>query len=75
MTNTVLLSERIRQSGYKLQFLAERCGLTYAGLLPKLKGERDFKQTEITVLREMLKLSDADCNAIFFADCVDKTST
>lgn len=71
MTNTTLLSERIRQSGYKLQYLAERCGLTYAGLLPKLKGERDFRQTEITVLRELLKLSDADCNRIFFNEGVD----
>lgn len=71
MTNTTLLAEKIRQSGYKLQFLAERCGLTYAGLLPKLKGEREFRQTEITALRDLLKLSDADCNAIFFVDCVD----
>lgn len=75
MTNITLLTERIKQSGYKLQFIAEQCGLTYQGLLPKLKGERDFKQTEITALTDLLKLSDADCIAIFFADGVDSQST
>ena len=68
MTNTALLAEKIRQSGYKLQYVAEQCGLTYQGLLPKLKGERDFKQTEVTALRDLLKLTDAESNAIFFAD-------
>lgn len=71
MTNTALLAERIRQSGYKLQFIAEQCGMTYQGLFPKLKGEREFRQTEITALRNLLKLSDADCNAIFFTEVVD----
>ena len=71
MTNTALLAEKIRMSGYKLQFIAERCGGTYQGLLPKLKGEREFRQTEIVALRELLKLTDAECNAIFFAEEVD----
>lgn len=71
MTNTTLLADRIKESGYKLQFIAERCGLTYQGLLPKLKGERDFRQTEIIALRDLLRLSDSDCNAIFFAENVD----
>lgn len=72
MTNVVLLAERIRRSGFKLQYIAERCGLTYKGLLPKLKGKREFKQSEIVALRELLKLSDNDSNAIFFANEVDK---
>lgn len=71
MTNVTLLAEKIRLSGYRLQYIAEQCGVTYQGLLPKLKGEREFRQTEITALRDLLKLSDADCNAIFFADNVD----
>lgn len=75
MTNTVLLLERIRQSGYKLQYLAEQCGLDRSSLRRKIQNESEFKQTEIAVLRKLLKLSDADCIAIFFADCVDKTST
>ena len=32
MTNTELLREKINASGYKLQFVAEKCGLTYFGL-------------------------------------------
>lgn len=71
MTNVPLLAERIKASGYKLQYLAEQCGLTYQGLQPKLKGEREFKQTEMAVLQDLLKLSDAECREIFFADGVD----
>lgn len=71
MTNTTLLEERIDRSGYKRKFIAEQCGLTYQGFLPKLKGEREFTQTEITALVYLLKLSDADRIAIFFPDEVD----
>lgn len=71
MTNTVLLGEKIRQSGYKLQFLAEKCGLDRSTLYKKIQNQSEFKQTEISALIELLKLSDADCNRIFFADSVD----
>lgn len=75
MTNTKLLAEQIRLSGYRLAYIAEQCGLTYAGLLPKLKGEREFKQTEIMTLQDLLKLTDKGVKDIFFADDVDKKST
>ena len=70
-----MLKEKIHKSGYKLTFIAEQCGLTYQGLLPKLNGEREFSQSEISALRELLKLTLDEIMAIFFADEVDNTST
>ena len=40
MTNTTLLRQKIDESGYKLQFLAEKCGLTYYGLMKKESSKR-----------------------------------
>ncbi len=75
MTNTELLRKKIDDSGYKLVFLAEKCGLTYNGLLKKLKGETEFKAPEMAVLKDQLNLDADDMEAIFFAGDVDKTST
>lgn len=75
MTNIKILNEKIRKSGYKLTFIAEQCGLTYQGLLPKLKGKREFTQSEISALRDLLKLTLDEITEIFFADEVDETST
>ena len=47
MTNTTLLRQKIDESGYKLQFLAEKCGLTYYGLMKKVNNETEFKASEI----------------------------
>lgn len=66
MTNVGMLKERIEKSGYKLKFVAEKCGLTYPGLLPKLNGEREFNQTEIAALRELLNLTADEADKIFF---------
>lgn len=66
-TDTVLLQKRIDESGYKLRFIAGKCGLTYAGLLPKLRGERQFTQGEIIAMCQLLELSDEDMRQIFFA--------
>lgn len=66
-TNTVLLDKKIAESGYRLRFIAEKCGLTYAGLLPKLKGARQFSQGEILALTSLLRLTQDEVRQIFFA--------
>lgn len=68
MTNTKLLKEKISTSGYKLNYIAEQCNLTYQGLMNKVNGKNDFTAPEIHKLRELLKLSPADVEIIFFAD-------
>lgn len=75
MTNTTLLRQKIDESGYKLQFLAEKCGLTYYGLMKKVNNETEFKASEIKVLKELLKLTNEEANKIFLPKKVDKLST
>ena len=66
-----LLRKKIDQAGFKLTYVAERCGLTYQGLKKKLDGDTEFKASEIAVLKDMLNLSDAEVQDIFFNDDVD----
>ena len=61
MTNTTLLRQKIDESGYKLKFLAEKCGLTYYGLMKKVNNETEFKASEIKVLCLSLVLTTFCC--------------
>ena len=71
MVDVVALRQRIDDSGYKLQYIAEQCGLTYQGFLPKLKGEREFTVRESWILKNLLHLTDEEWKDIFFCDVVD----
>lgn len=75
MTNTDLLIKKMDESGYKRQFIAEKCGLTYQGFMNKVNNKSDFTAPEIKILRILLKLSPKDVEEIFFIDDVDKNST
>lgn len=72
MTNTTLLRRKIDELGYKLIFLAEKCGLTYQGFMKKVNNETEFKASEIQTLKELLNLTTEEVNAIFFAVHVDE---
>ena len=73
--NNELLCEKISCSHLSKRFIAEYLGLTRQGLYNKLSGEREFKGSEIKKLSVLLKLSDSEREAIFFADYVDKKPT
>lgn len=75
MTNTELLKEKLRESGYKLLHVAAACGITYAGFLKKLNNETEFKASEIVALKKALRLTNAERDAIFFASNVEDLST
>ena len=66
MTNSVLLRQKIDESGYKLAFVAAQCGLTYYGFLKKLNNETEFKASEMVILKGLLGLSDEERDEIFF---------
>lgn len=66
MTDTALLKQKIEESGYKLKFIAQRLELTYQGFLKKINNESEFKASEISVLAELLRLSDKERDNIFF---------
>lgn len=75
MTDTVLLRDKIKESGYRLKFIAKKMGITYAGLLKKINNETEFKASEIQKISEMLDLSLYEKEKIFFAPKVDRIST
>ena len=67
MTNTSLLEQYIKESGYKRNFIAKQIGLKSAyGLSRKINNESEFKATEIVILCDLLKISAKDKEAIFF---------
>ena len=67
MTNTELLREKIEKSGYKLQFIAQKIGITRQGLLNKINNRSEFRANEIQVLYDLLGLTAEERVAIFFA--------
>ena len=75
MTNTTLLQRKINESGLKDLFLAKACGITERTFYNKKKGKTHFVQDEILVLRNILRLTDEEITAIFFAEVGDKLST
>lgn len=70
MSDMALLRSYIDKSGYKINFVAGQCGLTYQGLLNKLNGESSFKTQEAGRLKDMLNIPDGDFNTIFFSQPV-----
>ena len=75
MTNTTLLADYIKKSGYKKGFIAKQLGLTSYGFTLKINNKTEFKANEITILCNMLKINAKDKEAIFFAKQVDFKST
>lgn len=71
MTNVKLLRDKITQSGYKMTFLADKCGLSTFGFQLKVDGKNEFKPSEINVLKELLNLTNQEVMSIFFAEDVD----
>lgn len=71
MTNETLLRQKMEESGYKFRFIAKRIGITYQGFLNKAQNKTAFTAPEIQALTELLKLTLAEKEAIFFAPNVD----
>lgn len=69
MTDTIKLKQYIEDSGYKLEFIAKKCGLTYQGLKNKVENKTEFKATEIQALKDLLNMSTEESTAVFF--CAD----
>lgn len=67
MTNTPLLEEYIRKSGYKKSRLAEALGISRYGFALKCNNKAEFRASEIDILCKFLDISVRDRMAIFFA--------
>ena len=73
--NLDMLSIKIKESGVKRKVIAEKMGITTAGLYNKLIGKRDFNATEIKGIAHAIGLTGDDILNIFFADSVAKKAT
>lgn len=73
MTNTVLLEEKITESGLKKSYIAKAIGLTPYGLTLKIRNKNEFKASEIDKICILLGIDSPEerCD-IFFASKVDK---
>ena len=71
MTNTPLLEEYIKKSGYKKSFLATSLGISRYYFALKLNNKAEFKANEIDILCKLLGIGTKDRMAIFFAKKVD----
>lgn len=68
MTNVELLEDRIRKSGKKKSYLAERLGLSNAGFRNLCRGKSQFRTGQVQVLCEELNISSLrEREEIFFA--------
>lgn len=68
MTNVELLAEKIRESGLKKSFIAEKIGVSRANLTALLNNKAEFKASQIRAICDVLNIKDdAVITAIFFA--------
>lgn len=63
--NTELLQKKIKDSGLKMGFIAEKLGRSRQALRGKIKGETEFLPSEVRVLCELLRLTDEERRLIF----------
>ena len=68
MTNTVLLEEKIQQSGKKKGYLAGKLGMTMATFRAYCIGKYEFRASHIDILCDELGIADLnERQRIFFA--------
>ena len=67
MTDSTRLKDLVKSSGLKKTFIAEKLGLSYQGYLKKENGDSDFMATEISILKDLLRLSNKEVSEIFLS--------
>lgn len=68
LTNADLLKKKIKESGLKLGFIADKLGVSRPTLRTRIEGESDFRVYEIVLLCELLNITSLqEKNDIFFA--------
>lgn len=67
MTDIDLLKEKIKDSGLKIVFIAEKTGILRETLYNRLNGKGEFTASEIVALSDVLRLNKADRDKIFLS--------
>lgn len=60
------LKDKIQDSGISITHIAKSLGISRAGLYLKLNGATEFKASEIVKLRELMNLTNAEQEQLFF---------
>ena len=60
-----LLEQKIVESGYRREFIAEKLGLTRFGFRDKINNPDRWKVSEVRELVKLLNISKADSRKIF----------
>ncbi len=66
-TNLALLERKIKDSGYKKEFIAGQCGITYQAFRNRLKGAVEFRTNEVRAIKRVLSLTDLETTKIFYS--------
>lgn len=72
MVDTQLLDEKIYSSGIKVGHITNKIGISRQAFDRKKKNMLKFRVSEVYVLCDLLKLTDAEKERIFFASEVEK---
>ena len=67
MINTKLLEDKIRESGIKKKFLAEKLGMSRQTLNASISNKTEFKVSHVPVICDVLGIEDHERDRIFFA--------
>ena len=67
MVDTQYLEKKIKESGLKKVYLAEKCGCTRQYFGMKLRNAADFRVEDVKVLSRELKLTGKEILKIFFS--------
>ena len=66
VTNEKLFRDVVDRCGLKLQYLAEKIGISYQSLLNKLHGKTEFTVYEVSVFQQVTGCCDEIRDAIFY---------
>lgn len=72
MTNAVLLKIAIVRNKMSVLSLCEKCGFSAAYFYKVLRGEQDFRVSEVLHICDELSIGTEEMNRIFFSSDVDK---
>lgn len=68
MVNTVMLNQKIKESGLKKEFIAEQMGITRTGFYKKATNGSEFTVKEVDILCKLLSITKlTEKESIFFA--------
>lgn len=73
--DTELLKKAIVKSGLKLSYIVDTLGMSRQAFHKKQKGDTPFRQSEVYVICDLLKLNPEESSKIFFPEKLGDNQT